>query len=53
MLEQEMKSLKASEVKGFFDLTVRMLIYSTGIFFQTSSNKHVSKEITRLCRDYY
>lgn len=43
MLEQEIKSLKASEVKGFFDLTVRMLIYSTGIFFQTSSDKRVKR----------
>lgn len=32
VLEQEMKSWKASEVKDFFHLTVKVLIYSTGIF---------------------
>lgn len=32
VLEQEIKSWKASEVKDFFDLTVKVLIYSTGIF---------------------
>lgn len=53
VLEQEIKSLKASELKGFFGLTIRVLIYSTGFFSQTSSDRQVSKEMTTLCRDDY
>lgn len=53
VLEWEIESLKASELKDFFDLTVGVLIYSSGFFSQTSSDKNMSKEMTRLCRDYF
>lgn len=42
------KSLKASEVKCLFDVTVAVLICNAGNFSKTGSNRHMLEEMTGL-----